>query len=1123
MRPLDPRLLPLLRPASRALLGLVAAQVAAGALLVGQAFALATLVVALVESVGGAGGEVTEPAAWFALVTALRALTTWVAGRCAAAAAAQVGSDLRRRLLTTVVDEGSLADRRRRGEVTLLATRGLAALEPYLTRYLPSLVVAVVVPPLTLVAILTQDLASAAIVALTLPLVPVFAILIGQTTQAHAERQWRILAQLSGHFVDVVTGLRTLVTFGRAEAQSRTIRSVTRRYRDATRETLRLGFASSVALELVATLSVALVAVTVGLRLATDGLPLLTAMTVLLLAPEAYWPLRRVGAEFHAAAEGTATLEQVHGLLGAAPDTGGAPVPRGRASTPSSGLLIEDLTLAHPGRTEAAVSGLTAVIPPRGLTAVAGPSGSGKSTLLAALVGDLEPRSGRVLVGADPLEEVRDDWRTRVAWLPQRPWLTPGTVAANVRLGRPDADDGDVREALAQVGLAGPDIGPDTQVGEDGAQLSAGQRARVGLARALVSRRPWVVLDEPTAHLDPETEHVVLQVLRELVSQGRAVVVVAHRQAVLDAADHVVRLPAPSPVPTRRPSAELLGGGTPRRPSAPRTARTPEALPEAGPVRAGSDLVATALGTLSAASGVALTATAGWLIARSAEHPPVLMLMVAIVGVRLFGLARPALRYAERLLSHDVALTALAERRAEVFDALVPLVPGALGRHRGDLLTSVVDDVDAEVDRALRVRQPVLTAIGVGLLTAGLVSTQHLPAAAVVALQAGFALLVFALTRRAVRRTSADRVEHRAELSRRIEQVLGGAGELRLWQAEGAAVSAACATGDLGARASERAARTVARAQAALVAAGGTALVVTAALLPTSGLSGPMAALLVLVPLALTEVLLPLADAGATAAHVEQAEQRLTELLGRRPRVTDRPDVQVARLGVPPDTDLDQLVVGWGAPVCEPVDLRLEPGRRVAVVGPSGCGKSTLVETLARSIDPVRGAVRLDGHDLRTLPLAQVRATVGVLDDDPHVFGSTLRENLRLARPDAADASLEAALRTVSLDLWLDALPDGLDTWLGEGGFQVSGGERARLGLARLVLAGHPVWVLDEPTAHLDVPLARTLATEVLGPAGSGAGRTVVWVTHTTVGLDLVDDVLRLSPAAAPTRDPALV
>ncbi|MET1060593.1 MAG: thiol reductant ABC exporter subunit CydD, partial [Nocardioides sp.] len=771
MRPLDPRLLPHLLPARTPLAVALVAGSVSGLLTVAQAFALGALVVEVATQPAGHGWH--TPAAWLVGVVLAGAVASYVVDMATARAAGRVSTDLRHRLLSATAAADPLAQSRRRtGELTLLATRGLAAIEPYLTRYLPSLVLATVLPAAALLAIVWLDPLSGLIVVLTLPLVPVFAVLVGMGTRDRAERQWRRLSALAGHFVDVVRGLPTLVVHRRATAQSATIRRVTGSYRRATVDTLRLAFASSAVLELVATLSVALVAVCVGLRLASGNIDFRTAMVVLLLAPEAYWPVRRLGAEFHAAAEGSAAFEAATTLLDSPPSPD-------RPALPATGprpVAVRGLTVAWPDRDAPALEGIDADFPAPGLTAVTGPSGCGKSTLLATLLGELgrangAVRDGSIRVGDDDLLTADPaSWQPQVAWLPQRPWLVAGTLADNVRVGRPGAADADVWAALEQVGLgelvaASPD-GIDTVLGEDGVGWSAGQRARLVLARVLLADRPFVLLDEPTAHLDAETEAVLLETLRRLARRA-TVVVVAHRDAVVAAADHEVRLPAPAPAPL--PEHPEVPARDRRRTGEPSTVVDEVADP---PSRWGLR-TGTLLGALSVASGVALTATAAWLITRASEHPPVLYLMVAIVGVRLFGLARPTLRYAERLVSHDAALRLLAERRAAVYDALVPLVPGRLGRRRGDVLASVVDDVDALVDEQLRVRQPAWTAVLVGgaaVLLAGLLS----PAAGVVVLAA---CLVGAaggqLARHGVRAAAPAFVAARAELAAEVETFTG--------------------------------------------------------------------------------------------------------------------------------------------------------------------------------------------------------------------------------------------------------------------------------------------------------------------------------------------------------------
>ena len=1094
MKPVDPRVLPHLRPARWALAGVVAGSTAGGLLLVAQAFALARLVTAAVG-----GEDLTGPGAWVLATFAARAATGWLTDRAAARAAGQVGTALRGRLSEAALALGGGPSRHRTGELTVLLTRGVAAVEPYLTRYLPALVVAVVLPPATLLAMAWVDWPAALTAAVTLPLIPVFAVLVGLATRDRADRQWRLLSSLSGHFVDLVRGLPTLVAYNRAALQGDRIRVVTARYRDATLATLKVAFASSAVLELVATLSVALVAVLVGLRLATGGLDLETALVVLLLAPEAYWPLRRVGAEFHAAAEGTATFEAADALLREAP----VAVPRD-----GDAMAVEDLVVRYPDRDVPALDGVSATFPSRGLTAVTGPSGCGKSTLLAVLLGRLSPTAGTVTTPA----------ADRIAWVPQRPWLMPASVRDNVRLGRPDATDAEVWAALEQVRLAHHVAtlpgGLDTVLAEDGASFSAGERARLALARVVVSDRPWVLLDEPTAHLDEETEQVVAETLVRL-AVDRAVVVVAHRPSLVALADHVVALPAPAPAPAPEhgPIATRPSAATPV--STPAIKGSPE--PAASPRRRLA--LATLLGALAAASGVALTATAGWLIVRAAEQPPVLMLILAIVGVRTFGIARPVLRYAERLVGHAAALRMLAEERARVYDDLVPLVPGRLGPHRGDLLARVVDDVDAVLDEQLRVRLPVLTG---ALVVAGATVFTALVSPVAVLPVLGSALVggaaALGLSWWTARRAEAAFVRERGALSALVGSVLDGAPDLVAWQAAGRAADAVRAVAVRLARAAGRAAGGAAlgRAVATLAAGVGVVAVLHVAAGTTSG---PMLALLGLLPLALLDVLLPLADAGQLAVRTRAARERLAALACTEPAVTDPAEPVAAGPGR--DLAVERVHAGWGEEtVLRDVDLGLPAGSRVAVVGPSGSGKSTLVALLLRFLDPQRGSVALDGRRLDRLALSDVRARIGLVDDDPHVFASTLRENLRLARPGADDAELLAALDRARLTPWVAQLPEGLDTFLGDGHADVSGGERARIGVARALLGDRRVLVLDEPTAHLDSGTAEALAADVLGT--SADGRSVVWVTHGRAGLDRVDRVLRLGDRATEPYVPAL-
>ncbi|MFD7048248.1 thiol reductant ABC exporter subunit CydD [Streptomyces mirabilis] len=1135
MKPIDPRLLRYARATRFFLMAVVGLGAAGAALVIAQAMLIAEVVVGAFQH-GHSASELRTPLVLLVAVAIGRAVVSWLTELAAHRASAAVKSELRGRLLerAAALGPGWLSGQRT-GSLVALATRGVDALDDYFSRYLPQLGLAVVVPVAVLARIVTEDWVSAAIIVVTLPLIPVFMALIGWATRSQMDRQWRLLSRLSGHFLDVVAGLPTLKVFGRAKAQAESIRRITGEYRQATMRTLRIAFLSSFALELLATISVALVAVTIGMRLVHGDMDLYVGLVILVLAPEAYLPLRQVGAQYHAAAEGLAAAEEIFSVLETpVPTTGSLVAPEGE-------IGFEGVTVRYPGRSGDAVSDVSFTVEPGETVALVGPSGVGKSTLLNVLLGFVEPVAGRVRIGGVDLAEADvEEWRSRVAWVPQRPHLYAGSIAENVRLARLDADDAAVRRALADAGaLEFVDALPDgvgTVLGEDGSGLSAGQRQRLALARAFLADRPVLLLDEPTASLDGATEAEVVAAVRRL-AVGRTVLLVVHRPALLEVADRVVRLEAAASVVA---TGSVHGEGVKELPAV-----EPEGVPaaateeaQAAPSRRGGVLarvratagprsgrftLALLLGSLALGSAVGLMATSGWLISRASQQPPVMYLMLAVTATRAFGIGRAVFRYAERLVSHDAVLRMLADTRVAVYRRLERLAPAGLRTaRRGDLLSRLVADVDALQDYWLRWLLPAGAALLVSAASVGF-TAWLLPeagaalAAGLLAAGVGVPLLTGAVARRAEHRLSPAR----GALATRVTDLLTGTAELTVAGALPTRTAEARRADTVLTRIASRAATATALGDGLTALATGLTVAATALVgaqaVAGGRLSGVAMAVVVLTPLAAFEAVLGLPLAVQYRQRVRRSAERVYEVLDapdpvREPEVPQPVPASPFPLRV---QGLRARHAGQDRDALAGLDLTIEQGRRVAVVGPSGSGKTTLAQVLLRFLDAEAGTYTLGGTNAYGMDGDDVRRLVGLCAQDAHLFDSTVRENLLLARKNATEAELRDALARARLLEWADGLPDGLDTLIGEHGARLSGGQRQRLALARALLADFPVLVLDEPAEHLDLPTADALTADLLAAT---EGRTTLLITHRLAGLAAVDEVIVLAAGRVAQR-----
>ncbi|WP_414944755.1 thiol reductant ABC exporter subunit CydD [Amycolatopsis sp. cmx-11-32] len=1051
-------LAPLSSAARRAALRLVGVLSFVNAvLLVGQGFLLADVLSAVVR---GAPGDRTAGLAVLVALVAGRALTGWAVRVVSARAAARAKEELRAKAIDHALRLGpEWIARRGHGELTSLTTKGLDALDAYFTQYLPALVTAAIVPLAAGTAILFADWPSAVLIAITVPLVPLFAILIGKHTAERVADAADAEHRLSGQLLELVRALPILSAFRRAEAQAETVRKISGRHRRSTLKTLKVAFASAFALELIATLSVALVAVVIGVRLVSGELPLAIGLGVLILAPECYQPLRAVGAAFHASEDGVEAVRRVADVL-AEPLS-----PNGSEATAKGEIRVEGLRVARRGGF--APDGETFSVRPGELTWLRAPSGGGKSTTLAALLGFVQVHDGTITVGGTSLADADlERWRENVAWVPQSPVFGGGTVGDEV-----GADD-----ILGEFGLTGLAERPISK-------LSQGQRQRVAVARALVRIRSgaWLLLlDEPTAHLDEVNAGLVMAAVSKAVDNGAAAIIAAHdRPPGIDMSADSLRevgttdeRPATRPVPWRELLHPRFFGGA-------------------------------LLGTAALLAGVALAALSGWLIAKASQQPPILTLTVMIVGVRTFGLGRAGLRYLERLVTHDAAFRIAGSLRVRLWQSLVRHGP-ARALRAGEEQRRLVGDTDTVRDLLPRVVTPLVV---VALVAVGAVAVQTvvLPEAGLV-LAAAVLVSAFAplLALRAERRATSALAEGRRSVSAQVLGLFEAAAELIAYGVDKARRRRIATTDTALTAEARRQAFGAGAADALIILATGAATVVSTGLalsaVAAGALNPVLAPVVALVPLALTEVLSLLPPAAQHWDTLRQARLRLAACDERTVSDKTRYERTVHNTGGVRIRDADLGWPGTDHPVLTGVDLDIAPGTHVAVVGPSGAGKSTLVAALLGFLKPSKGDVA-------------VPENVAWAPQEPMLVSTSVAENLRLAKPTASEADLRKALYQAVLE------DVELTTMLDSAGAGLSGGQAQRVALARALLgaARADLVLLDEPTAHLDELTARTVR-ERLGEAL--AGKTVVHVTHNAAEAADADVVLEVREGRVTARTP---
>ncbi len=1092
----------------------------------------------------------------------LRAFLRWFRSLSAKSLAIQVKTRVRMMLLKHLEDLGpAFLQQERSGEISSTVVDGVESLDAYFSQYLPQLVLSALIPVSILFFVFPMDLLSGVILLITAPLIPFFMYLIGRTSRNLTDRQYHTLSRLSAQFLDSLQGLTTLKLFNQAQARTQRIQESSDQYQKTTMKVLQVTFLSALALELLATLSTAVIAVQIGLRLLYFRISFEQAFFLLLIAPEFYIPLRMLGLRYHAGMAGQSAAARIFSILDTKPLRGDGTGTVRKSKFPTlRELTIEQVSFTYPGDPAPTLQRVSLSIQAGEKIALVGESGAGKSTLVSLILGFVPPQAGQIRVNGRLLQpEEFPAWRELIAWVPQQPALFQGTIADNIRLARPGAEDAAViaaaRNAHLDTFIQSLPGGYQTEIGEGGLHLSGGQAQRLALARAFLKNAPLLIMDEPTSQLDPVIETRLADATRQLM-EGRTVITIAHRLNTIFQADRILVLQQ-GRILERGTHQTLLSaggaysqlvqaytGGAPQPDGSDPpdlfegTARTtlPNPQPQEAP---GTGLnhppnhrevfrkllgflsrhwkqvsISVLLGFLTVISSVGLMGTSAWLISAAALHPSIAKLEVAIVGVRFFGILRGISRYLERLSSHQVTFQVLKDLRVWFYRSLAPLAPARLQTYRsGDLLSRIVSDIKTLEDFYIRSLAPPLVAILVGIASVVFLGG-YLSAAGY--LLGFFFLLLGLVVPLIVRRLSLQPgrtlVHQRSRLHETLINFVQGLPDLLVFGRTEDRKQQMEVVNQHYNRAQLSLARISGLNEGAGILLSNLAmwLVLIAAIpgIRTGELPGVMLAVLALVTLSLFESVQPLPEAVENLSSSLESGSRLMEVIHAEPAVKDPP--QPARF--PDQLSLHARQVsftypGNSSPALQEVSFHLQEKEFLAVVGPSGSGKSTLASLLLRFWDGYQGSLAIGAEKiiLNKLPQEEVRGRVSVVSQNSYLFHETIRENIALGKPDATDQEITAAAQKAKLHQFIRSLPAGYETYVGERGQRLSGGERQRIAIARAVLKDAPIFLLDEPTANLD-PLTEQEVLSTLFDVLRG--KTSLLITHRLVGLSEVDRIL---------------
>ena len=1146
--------------------------------------------------------------------------------------ASAIHEDLRNRVLHHMIAQG-VRQSESAGSVTHILTDGLDHVDAYMNQYIPQALYAVLIPLMISIAIIDSVSWIGWILLMTYPLIPFFMILIGKKADKLNKQQWERMQFLGGHFLDVLQGLTTLKVFGRAKEQVHVIGRLSGEFRDATLKVLRIAFLSALVLELIGTISTAMIAVYLGVSLVYGEVEFLPAFFILLLAPDFYAPLRQLGAAFHTGLSGKVSLTAVQEYL-----TSGIEVVRTGQETlkrPMQTIEFRDVAYEYE-EDHVGLETFTGVLKRGCSYMLVGESGAGKTTISNVLMQLLTTTKGQVTVDGYDLQTLDSQWyHEQIAYLSQTPYIMSGTLRENLQFGL-EASDETLWKVLQQVQLSdfvsALPLGLDTVIGEGGYGLSGGQRQRLALGRTLLRPAQILILDEVTAHLDVETENLIMQVLREY-GQDKIVLYVGHRVQTMKYVDTLFVMQAgrlvesgsytdlvaqngyfaslvntySNPVvrklmaksddsicvdqvleTTHNTNAESQDGKTQSDPAnlyqldvlhakedtrinakpmaqeeipgtyemdydtMTRTAIEPSTINDdkrqnevresvkEPDIRRGlvslwnllSQHRALLVGSVMLAMGtvlmnIGLLTTSTWLITKASEHPILVVLSLAIVGVRFFGIGRAICRYGERYVSHSMAFQGLYELRIAFFKRLEPLVPRIFQSMKmGDLLGRIMADIETLQFFYLRTLVPSLSFIGITVVGCSIGYQLHPIVAIMIALYSIIVGIILPIIITYVLRQVPPMRLHTRGLMKEefIESVHGVVDiimshqETRFVQSMKVSFSAYDGWQSLWNR-GVRWNQTIllGLAQSALLVG-----VVVGVWVIDEISYGPLWVAVIAIGLqAYFEVLQPMTEASLHGYESALAMDRLEALDGQgnqQIQSVDRVSNYSSRgleeyvdndslHDVSPMIRVQSLSFAYDVlPIYDGLDLSIQKGEKVAIVGPSGSGKSTLF-ALLQGWYTYSGTISIDGSDTRMLSEEQLQSYMAYATQDIYIFHASIGDNIRLAKPSATDEDIWQALEAVQLADWVRMLPKGLCTMVGQGGMGLSGGQRQRLGMARLYLRDAEILLLDEPLEGLD-QVTRHLVQDQLSTLFQG--KTVLYITHHIEQLHEMDRILFL-------------